>query len=142
MLIPYISYKTDPKYQVSLNLVKKIRSGRKMFKLLKFIDEYKEFVYEASEFNFSKLYGAFRSICGGNLTASDTPVWSNAFQVITKIASVVYYLLDNVIWFLNVGVVSKKVVTKSYWKEWKDIFNLLRNYTQIFRSILLFYKVY
>ena len=54
----------------------------------------------------------------------------------------VYYLLDNVIWFLNVGVVSKKVVTKSYWKEWKDIFNLLRNYTQIFRSILLFYKVY
>ena len=114
---------------MALNLVKRIRSGRKMFKLLKFIDEYKEFVYEASDFKVSELMGSLKSLVKREKNSSGIIVLSNFFQLVNKLSSVFYYLIDNAVWFFNVGLVSKKVVTKSTWKRWKDIFNLLRNWT-------------
>ena len=111
-----------------------------MFKLLKFVDEYKEFVYEASGFSPSNLYSALKSIFTERKFSQHISVLENALLLVTKLASVFYYLLDNAVWFFNVGVVSKQIVTKSYWKKKKDIFNLVRNWAQIFRSMILVFK--
>ena len=113
---------------MAVNLVKKIRSGRKMFKLLKFIDEYKEFVYEASDFSLINFGKALKELVFERKFKQHIPVLNNTLLVITKLSSVFYYMIDNAVWFFNVGVVSKQIVTKSYWKKKKDIFNLIRNW--------------
>ena len=39
------------KQTTAKNLVKQIRSGRKVFKLFKFVDEYKELIYQIKSFD-------------------------------------------------------------------------------------------
>lgn len=50
-IILIFSNQTKPNYNLAKNLVKSIRSGRKVFKLLKFLDEYKEMCYQFKNFD-------------------------------------------------------------------------------------------
>ena len=56
-------------------------------------------------------------------------VFANLLLTLTKISSFVYYLLDNLMWVANVGMLSKSVFDYDKWKFWKKVFNLIRNYT-------------
>ena len=37
-------------------------------------------------------------------------------------------MLDNMLWVVNVGVISKRVALYSTMKSWKNIFSLVYNY--------------
>ena len=42
-------------------------------------------------------------------------------------------------WVANVGLISDALYNKSRWKFWKKVFNLIKNWSQWGRAILLFY---
>lgn len=113
-----------------------------MFKLLKFVDEYKTAVYEVSEFSFSDLFSALKSVFFEWKFSKNVPILSSLLLVVTKIATTLYYCIDNLNWVFNVGVVSKKNVDRKFWKKWKAILNLIRNWTQFVRSIILCRQAY
>jgi len=46
-------------------------------------------------------------------------------------------MLDNVMWFANVGMLTKEVFAKERWRRTKDKFCLVKNYLDVFRSIIL-----
>jgi hypothetical protein len=43
-------------------------------------------------------------------------------------------------WVANVGMLGPAIFDYERWKFWKKVFNLIRNYTQLIRAILL-YKI-
>jgi len=56
-------------------------------------------------------------------------VFANFLLTLTKISSFVYYLLDNLMWVANVGMLGESVFNYERWKFWKKVFNLIKNYT-------------
>jgi hypothetical protein len=54
---------------------------------------------------------------------------ANFLLTLTKVSSFVYYLLDNLMWVANVGVLSERVFNYEKWKFWKKVFSLIKNYT-------------
>ena len=65
-------------------------------------------------------------------------VFANFLLTLTKVSSFVYYLLDNLMWVANVGMLGPKIFDYERWKFWKKVFNLIRNYTQLMRAFLLY----
>ena len=65
-----------------------------MFKLLKFIDEYRAFQKGYSKFSLSKLKSGCSTLWKDR---SKTPheVFENLFLLISKFAATIYYMLDN-----------------------------------------------
>ena len=118
-------------------LVKHIREGRKIFKLLQYVVELKDLVYEIKAFSATRLKAALKSLFEGHLTPA-IPALDNLLQIIAKTASVGYYFLDNLFWVISVGNVSDKVFNRKKWKKYKDILSLIRNWFPLFRSIIVF----
>jgi len=46
-------------------------------------------------------------------------------------------MLDNVIWFANVGMLTEQVFDKISWRKKKDQFCLVKNYLDALRAIIL-----
>ena len=113
-----------------------------MFKLLKFVDEYKTAVYEVSEFKIADFFKAVKVLLFEWKFSQNVSIFSSLLLVVTKIATTLYYCIDNLNWIFNVGVVSKNNVDRKFWKKWKAILNLIRNWTQFVRSIILCRQVY
>lgn len=113
-----------------------------MFKLLKFVDEYKTAVYEVSEFKVADFFKALKALIFEWKFSQNVSIFSSLLLVVTKIATTLYYCIDNLNWIFNVGVVSKNNVDRKFWKKWKAILNLIRNWTQFVRSIILCRQVY
>lgn len=110
---------------VSKKVVKNISSGRKVFKFLKFVDEIKNISDLIKEKKSEKLkHGIF--------------LWLT--ELFVRICGFFYYLLDNVVWFSNMGMIEKKIFNKLKWKRLKDVFSLIKNWTEVFKSIYIWYK--
>lgn len=73
---------------IAKKVVKNISSGRKVFKFLKFIDEVK---------NISDL------ILEGK--ADKHGLWVKSLALFARVCGFFYYLLDNVVWFSNMGMI-------------------------------------
>lgn len=67
-------------------------------------------------------------------------VFANFLLTLTKITSFIYYFLDNMMWVASVGMLPTSAFNHDRWKFWKKVFNLIKNYTQLFRAYLL-YKI-
>jgi hypothetical protein len=138
------SNQTKPNYNLAKNLVKSIRSGRKVFKLLKFLDEYKEMCYQFKNFDRKTLGLALTKLLApkylNGQQVNAKVIFANFLLTLTKASSFVYYLLDNLMWVANVGMLGPAIFDYERWKFWKKVFNLIRNYTQLIRAILL-YKI-
>jgi len=50
----------------------------------------------------------------------------------------IYYMLDNLLWVVKVGMLGEKIIDVTRLKFWKMVFNLIKNWSQLGRSILLF----
>lgn len=116
------------------NLVKQIRSGRKVFKLLKFVDEYKELVYQIKSIDYRQIYLAFLKVFAPSYLGPDQKVnakvvCANILLTLTKISSFFYYFLDNLMWIASVGMIPDKVYNRNRWKYWKNVLSLIKNYT-------------
>lgn len=106
-----------------------------MFKLLKFIDEYKTFQKGYTQFSLIKLDLAVRSLLRRQVQPQHLRVFENLFHIIGKFSSTMYYLLDNSNLVLDTCL-GKHHHHKELIKRWKDWFNLSRNWFQLFRSIM------
>ena len=135
------SYEEDRTYIIAKNLVKQIRSGRKVFKLLKFVEIYKEFIYLAGDNKANELWDTLKSVWSTRqISANSYEVLDNTIKIVIKLSGFFYYMLDNMLWVVNVGVISKRVALYSTMKSWKNIFSLVYNYFQMFRSIIGLFK--
>ena len=134
--------KQDPLNDKMINsaqqLVKQIRSGRKVFKLLRYVEEFNDLVLEVKDFSMSHLQSALRSIFVDFSLTPAIPALDNLCSIIAKIASVCYYFLENCFWIVSTGMISEKIFNKKRWKKYKDIFSLVRNWFPLFRSIMLY----
>ena len=109
--------------------MKQIRSGRKVFKLLKFVEVYKEFIYLAGDNKVNELWGTLKSVwTERQISANSYEVLDNTMKIVIKLSGFFYYMLDNMLWVINVGVISKRVAFYSTMKSWKNIFSLVYNY--------------
>ena len=112
-----------------------------MFKLLKFVTEYKEFVYLASDFSIEEVKNTMKKfLFERKFSENSYEVLDNALMIVIKISGFFYYLLVNILWVVNVGVISKHFVHHQLMKGWKNIFSLIKNYFQMFRSIIELFK--
>lgn len=126
------------RYKVANNFVKAIRSGRKVFKLLKFVDELKEFVNLSKRLDTSAWKATLSDLFLKGKFDDSSPVYTDLLHLVNKINSFFYYLLDNMHWVASVGMLSSAVYNKTRWKWWKDMISLWKNYIQVFRSVLLY----
>jgi len=106
-----------------------------MFKLLKFIDEYKTFQKGYAFFPLAKLDQAMKDLVIRQSVAGSHSVFENLFQLITKFSATLYYLLDNTVLLVTV-LYGKNIKYKNAIKQWKDWFNLIRTWFQLFDSVM------
>ncbi|CDW81009.1 pex11 domain containing protein [Stylonychia lemnae] len=106
---------------IGRRVVDQISSGRKVFKFLKFVDEIK---------NVVDLFGK-KGAKNGQLV--------RIMSLFARVCGFFYYLLDNVVWFSNMGMISKTAFNKMKWKRLKDIFTLAKNWSEVIKSIIIWY---
>lgn len=102
------------------NLKENISQARKVFRLLRFLDEIK----------------GMRKILKTN-----KPLMFKVLSVITYFLSTMYYVSDNTLWFINV-LVTSKAVPKTYKKSWKYRKNFTSLHRVIFYLIILVYSIW
>ena len=115
-----------------------------MFKLFKFVDEYKEVTYQIGSFNFEKLKLAAKKVIFsgkqfiGKEEVNAKVVFADFLLTINKISSMIFYMLDNLLWVTTVGMLGENIINVKRLKFWKMVFNLIKNWSQWGRAILLF----
>ncbi len=133
-----------PSYLIAKNLVKQIRTGRKVFKLLKFVGEYKEVTYQIGSFNFEKLKLAAKKVFFsgkqfiGKEEVNAKVVFADFLLTINKVSAMIYFMLDNLLWVITVGMLGPAIINIKRLKFWKKVFNLIKNWSQWGRAILLY----
>ena len=87
-----------------------------MFKLLKFVDEYKEVNYQIRSFNFEKLKLAAWKVLFkekqyiGKKQINAKVVFSDFLLSIKKCSAMIYYMLENLLWVVDVGMLGPAVI--------------------------------
>ena len=113
---------------VTAKMVKQnLSSGRKVFKFLKFVDEYNllyQLIVGSPEGDNEKHSKAKERIV----------LFLSIFQ---KFCGMFYYLLDNLVWIANMGAINKDMINKKLkWKTVKDFFALLKTVCESSKSII------
>lgn len=102
------------------HLKENISSARKVFRLFRFFDEIKGLI---------------------KIVKTDKPMLFKLLSVFTYMCSCMYYVCDNVLWFVGI-LIKAKVFNKSVkkgWKYYKNSFSLCRIIAYL---IILFYSIY
>ena len=94
---------------------KNISDGRKIFRLLLFINEMAEI---DSLMKDKKMVLPLKSL-----------------KIVSAFCSFHYYLTDNIVWFANMGFISKFYYGDKKWKSLKNIFSLAKTILEIIISI-------
>ena len=87
-----------------------------MFKLLKFVDEYKKVNYQIRSFNFEKLKLAACKVLFkekqyiGKEQINAKVVFSDFLLTIKKCSAMIYYMLENLLWVVDVGMLGPAVI--------------------------------
>jgi len=105
--------------RVASKIEQSMSNGRKIFRFLKFLGEVKH-VKKALN--------------------SNKPTWLKVMMSLSRTCSFFYYILDNILWAINIGILSEffeKTFAKR-WKKSKDSFSLFRN---VFEFILNYFKL-
>lgn len=95
-----------------------LSSGRKIFRLFKYFDELAEIIKHARTSKADNLSLEIIFYC-------------------SKICAFFYFLLDNIVWFSSIKVISKYIAYNIKWKKTKDIFSFARCIFEIWRCGLL-----
>lgn len=108
------------------------------------MDEYKEVTYQIGSFNFEKLKLAAKKVIFsgkqfiGKEEVNAKVVFADFLLTINKISSMIFYMLDNLLWVTTVGMLGENIINVKRLKFWKMVFNLIKNWSQWGRAILLF----
>ena len=105
---------------VYYNLKESISSARKVFRLFRFFDEIK---------GLTKILN------------TDKPIGFKALSVFTYTCSILYYISDNILWFLSI-LVSSRVLDKVHTKIWKRRKNYSSFWRVIAYTLILVYSIY
>mgnify|MGYP001806893600 CR=1 FL=1 len=92
-----------------------LSSGRKIFRLLLFlneINELNEIIKNKKMKLLLKYMKVFSSFCSFN-----------------------YYLFDNIVWLAQLGIFNKFIISNFKWKKLKDIFSLWKTMVEVLISI-------
>ena len=115
--------------RVSKIVKKNISSGRKVFKLMKFIDEYNSFKALYLEIN----EGADE----GKKTSKSTTQLIKVLALLKTLFGIFYYLFDNLVWFANMGAINKDIIENQLgWRYVKDMFALFKTTCCVLKSII------
>jgi hypothetical protein len=96
-------------------------NGRKIFRFLKFVEDFKKFinlVYESS-FDSKTVLKAFIALSGG-----------------------FYHFLDNLVWASNVGMINRVFTGEINWKTSKNFFSIIRTLIKLFTAFMEFKNCY
>jgi hypothetical protein len=96
-----------------------ISNGRKIFRLLLWLNEIGEFLHTIKD---KRMQPKFKIL-----------------KLTSLACSFFYYLIDNIVWFSNIGFVSKFFYGSTKWKQLKNLFSLTKTILEI---LLAVYNVY
>lgn len=105
---------------VYYHLKQSISSARKVFRLFRFFDEIKGLT---------------------KILKTDRPFAFKLLSVFTYSCSIMYYISDNALWFLNI-LVKSKVIEEAYSKNWKQNKNFSSLYRVMAYTLILFYSIF
>mmetsp|Transcript_29163 Transcript_29163/g.21708 ORF Transcript_29163/g.21708 Transcript_29163/m.21708 type:complete len:169 (+) Transcript_29163:178-684(+) len=108
--------------QVGKRVVKHLSSGRKVFKFMKFVDMVTKAIDLLNKEHHN--HGIFITIS----------------KLIGCLVGFLYYLLDNIVWFCDIGMISKTVFKTVKWKRIKDALTLSKNWVQLVQSLVIWYR--
>jgi len=92
-----------------------ISSGRKIFRLLKFIDEVNELHVI--------------------LKKEKWPIGLKIIKILSSVCSYFYFLFDNIVWLVSIGFIDKFIIHHVKWKKMKDFFSLWKTIFEVISSI-------
>lgn len=92
-----------------------ISNGRKIFRFLLFLNE----------------YGEMNEI----LKKKKLPLGLKVMKFLSAVCSHNYYLFDNIVWFTQIGILNKFIISKFKWKKLKDIFSLWKTIFEVLISV-------
>ena len=101
---------------VMKRIERSLSEGRKIFRLFKWFDEIAAMIKRARK---GVQDAWFREI----------------LFYLGSMSSFGYYLLDNIVWFSSIKVISKYIAYNIKWKKAKDLFSLLRCMIEITKCI-------
>jgi hypothetical protein len=96
-------------------------NGRKIFRFLKFVEDFKKFyslLYESSFNSFTIL------------------------KVFTTLSACFYHFLDNLVWASNVGMINRIITGEIGWKTSKNFFSLIRQLIKLITNLIDFKTYY
>lgn len=110
-MLDYINKKAIKEHPVhlinSMQIEKSMKNGRKLMRVLMFLDD---FAYIEKSWN--------------NWNGFD---FLEVLQIALNLSNIVYYLLDNLVWCADIGIISKFVAHANIkWKDTKDLSSLAR----------------
>lgn len=56
-------------------------------------------------------------------------------KILSSVCSFNYYLFDNIVWFTQIGIINKFIISHFKWKKLKDMFSLWKTILEIIISI-------
>eukprot|EP00347_Sterkiella_histriomuscorum_P007816 403347453 len=92
-----------------------LSNGRKIFRFLLFLNEFNEL----NEIIKNKKMGLGLKI----------------LKILSSICSFNYYFFDNIVWFTQIGIINKFLISHYKWKKFKDLFSLWKTILEIIISI-------
>ncbi|CDW74045.1 transmembrane protein [Stylonychia lemnae] len=92
-----------------------ISNGRKIFRFLLFLNE------------FNELHLILKN--------KKTGILLKVLKIMSSICSFYYYLFDNIVWFTQIGILNKFILSNFKWKKFKDLFSLWKTILEIIISI-------
>jgi len=103
---------------LALRIKQSMSSGRKIFKFLKFLDEVKNI--------------------DGFLRKTKKPILLKVLITLSHVSSFFYYILDNILWAIAMGILSDFFEEHEYkiWKKRKHSFSFARNILQLVINLL------
>ena len=110
----------------SVNMAKMIKNnisnGRKVFKFLKFFDEYNSLKAVILDSNVKN-------------KLQDTII--KFLTILQKFCGVFYYMFDNMVWISHMGAINKDIIeNKLGWRQVKDLFAFLKNVCESSKSLI------
>ena len=92
-----------------------ISNGRKIFRFLLFLNE------------FNELNLIFKN--------KKTGILLKVLKIMSSFCSFYYYLFDNIVWFTQIGIMNKFLISNIKWKRFKDLFSLWKTILEIIISV-------
>ena len=110
-----VKQKKDLSVLRAKSIEENISNGRKIFRFLLFLNEYSE---------MNKI-----------LKNKKHPLGLKILKFLSAICSHNYYLFDNIVWFTQIGILNKLILSKIKWKRLKDSFSLWKTIFEVIISV-------